>query len=443
MLSQWREFINGSPLRQLGHHALVAAVTSFLARGVGFAKEIIVASYFGLSADLDIYFVAFSLIGFPLAIFINAIQTVFISELSADASGKEKRTLCGLTISGTLTLLIVILPLWLLLIPYFLPILASGFSTEKQQYLQQALYWLVPYYLFNGLNLIIYGILQSSREYIKNGLIPTVTPLVILFYLFIFGTNSGWLVLVQALSIGTAIESFVLLVLIFDMGLIAIPKISDWKRVLPVFTNAIALLPATIAGASIMIIEQAIAASMGEGSNASLAYGYRLPFAMQSLVVTAIGITVLPYFSTHISRKEYAYCLHSLNKLFLILGAGGLLISLIFVNFSPEITWLLYQRGNFDSIAVERVSPIQAIYFAQIPFALLSMLSIKTLSALGKNTYVSLIVVLMGVFQCFLAYYLAQKIGVVGIAWAMTIASFLVSLCSFITAKIILKRNLK
>ena len=442
MLLRWREFINGSPLRQLGHHALIAAMMSFLARGVGFAKEIIVASYFGLSGDLDIYFVAFALIGFPLAILMNAVQTVFISKLSMDVSAEEKKTLFGLTASGTLVLLIIILPLWLLLTPHILPILASGFSAEKQQYLELALYWLAPYYVFNGLNLIVYGALQSRREYVKNGLIPIVTPLVIMAYLFIAGVSNGWLVLVQALSVGVVIESFILWAIVFNMGLVAIPKISEWRRALPVFAKATVLLPATMAGASIMLVEQAIAASMGEGSNAALAYGCRLPFAIQGLVVTAIGITVLPYFSDQIARKKYDYCLHSLNKLFLVLGVGGLIISLVLVSLSDEITWLIYQRGNFDSIAVERVSPLQAIYFVQIPFALLSMLAVKTLSALDKNSYVSLIVVFVGVFQCFLAYYLAKKIGVTGIAWAMTIASFLVALCSFIAARMMLKRNL-
>ncbi len=441
VLARWRVFVGASPLRRLGHDALVAAGTSLAARGVGFAKEIVVAAHFGLSGNLDVYFVAFTLIGFPLAILLNAVQTAFIARLSGNISEDESKRLYGLTAAGTLLILLLLLPLWLLFVPHALPWLASGFAPEKRQALETALLWLVPYYFLNGLNLLGYGVLQAKRRYLQNGLLPAATPLVIMLTLLVIGAASGWHILAAALVAGTATECVLLLMTLSRLGCIGLPHLSGWRALKPVLANSLALLPGTAIGSLVVLVEQAIAASLGEGSNAALLYGYRLPAALQSLFVTAIGITALPYFAAQIAQRQHDYCLHSLKRLFWILGVGGMLIAFPLVIFSPEITALLYQRGAFNAAAVARVVPIQNAYFIQIPFALLAMLGIKTLAALGRNTQVSLIVATAAFLQGTLAYFLARQLGAPGIAWAATTISALIAATAFFAARAVLKQH--
>lgn len=433
--------MGASPLRRLGHDALVAASTSLAARGVGFAKEIVVAAHFGLSGDLDIYFVAFTLIGFPLAILLNAVQTAFIARLSAQTSEAEGKQLYGLTAISTLLILLLLLPLWLLFVPHALPWLASGFAPEKSQALETALFWLIPYYFLNGLNLLGYGVLQAKRSYLKNGLLPAATPLVIMLTLLLVGAASGWKILVIALIAGMSIECTLLLIALYRIGCIGFSRVSGWRALKPVLVNSLVLLPGTAIGSLVVLVEQAIAASLGEGSNAALLYGYRLPAALQSLFVTAIGITALPYFAAQIAQGQHDYCLHSLKKLFWMLGVGGTLIALPLVVFSSEITSLLYQRGAFDAAAVARVVPIQTAYFIQIPFALLAMLGIKTLTALGSNAQISLIAVTGALLQIALAYSLAHQFGVAGIAWAAATVSALISATAFFAARAALQQS--
>ena len=440
-LTRWRVFVGASPLRRLGHDALVAAGTSLAARGVGFAKEIVVAAHFGLSGNLDVYFVAFTLIGFPLAILLNAVQTAFIARLSANISEAEGKHLYGQMAVGTLLILLLMLPLWLLFVPHALPWLASGFAPEKRQALETALLWLVPYYFLNGLNLLGYGVLQAKRRYFQNGLLPAATPFVIMLTLLVIGTASGWHILVAALVAGTATECVLLLMTLSRLGCIGLPHLSGWRALKPVLANSMVLLPGTAIGSLVVLVEQAIAASLGEGSNAALLYGYRLPSALQSLFVTAIGITALPYFASQIAKKQHGYCLHSLKRLFWILGVGGTLIALPLVVFSSEITALLYQRGDFDAAAVARVVPIQTAYFIQIPFALLTMLGIKTLAALGRNAQISLIALVAAILQSMLAYFLARQFGAAGIAWAATTISALVATTAFFAAHAVLKHH--
>lgn len=441
VLAKWQRFASASPLRRLGQDAMVAAVASTASRAVGFTKELVVAAHFGLSGNLDVFFVAFALIGFPLAILLNAIQTVFIAKLSAHSSGAEDRRLFGLTALGTLLLLLLVLPLWLAIVPYGLPWLASGFPPEKRHALETALTWLIPYYFINGVNLLGYGVLQAKRRYLQNGLLPVATPLVIVLTLLIVGANDGWHVLVATLVAGAALECALLFFTLRRMGLVGLPTLPEWKTARMVFSGSLALLPATVVGALVMLVEQSIAASMGEGSNAALAYGFRMPAALQSLFVTAIGITALPYFASQLAKGQHKYCLHSLKKLSWMLGICGTAIALPLVIFSTEIISLLYQRGAFDAAAVERVAPIQTAYFVQIPFVLLTMLCIKTLAALGRNVEIGLISAVAGILQCMLAYELAQRFNVIGVAWAATTMSAVVAIVAFIFARSNLERH--
>jgi putative peptidoglycan lipid II flippase len=333
--------------------------------------------------------------------------------------------------------LAVLLPIWLWSLPYALPWLVSGFSAEKRQALETALYWLTPYYFMTGFNLLGYGVLQAKGRYLANGLLPTATPIVIILALLVWGMAGDWKALVISLATGSAIESLLLLITLYCHGQFSMHRL-DINAVKPIMMSSLALLPGSIMLTVGPVVEQAIAASMGEGANAALAYGYKLPSALQGILLTAIGITALPYFARQLGQNESAYCLHSLNKLTLWLMAGGVLLIFPLSFFSSDIVGLLYQRGAFDATATTRVVPIQFAYFMQIPFALVAMLGIKVLAALKLNWLTSAYTTIAVLLQAILAYELSTRYGIPGIAWAATLVTALLAATSFFTARLTL-----
>lgn len=439
VISRWNTYVARSPLRKMGHTAFVAATTSLVAKSLGFIKEVVVASIFGLSGALDIYLVAFVLIGVPLSVLLNAVQTALITHLAgANLAPSEEANRFVATSLITVVCLAVLLPIWLWALPYALPWLASGFSLDKRQALETALYWLIPYYFLNGFNLLGYGVLQAKGRYLANGLLPSATPVVIILALLVWGAAGDWKALVVSLAIGSAIESLLLLVTLYRHGQFVFLHRLDIKGINPVMMASLALLPGSIMLTVGPVVEQAIAAAMGVGSNAALAYGYKLPAALQGVLLTAIGITTLPYFAKQLGHGSFAYCLHSLNKLTLWLMVGGALLILPLSFFSADIVALLYQRGAFDAAATVRVAPIQFAYFIQIPFALVAMLGIKVLAALKLNWLMSIYISIAVVLQAILAYALSARYGTQGIAWAAALVSALVAATSFFTARLTL-----
>lgn len=432
----WRNFIAQSPLRKLGHETLVTALASLAPRAFGFAKEIVVASIFGLSDNLDIYLMAFVLIGFPLSVFISSIQATLISTLSKN---ENHGTLYASTAGLTLLLLATALPFWLVFLHHSLPWIASSFSPEKLIGLESALYYLIPYYFFNAINLLAYGVLQAKRHFLANGLLPALTPLSIMPLVYFFGDSGDWKVLAIALMVGALAECIWLHVRLFKSGLLVRPKLFNNVQLSQLSTASIALLPGSFMLGIGPLIDQAIAGSLGTGAISALAYGYRLPAALNGILIAAIGITILPYFSSLLSQKEVHYCLHSFHRLTLWLLIGSFILIIPFVIGSDSIVQLLYQRGAFTSNATEIVMPIQQVYLMQLPFALISMLCIRTLIATENNKIVSILSGVAVLIQAGLAWWLGMEYGALGIALAAMIVSTLLAASSFIYARLCLR----
>jgi putative peptidoglycan lipid II flippase len=153
------------------------------------------------------------------------------------------------------------------------------------------------------------------------------------------------------------------------------------------------------------------------------------------MLLTAVGITALPYFASQLGQSRAAYCLHSLDKLTRWLLAGGILLVIPLAIFSPEIVTVLYQRGAFDAAATTRVAPIQIAYFVQLPFAIVAMLGLKALTALGREELVSAYTTVAVILQSAMAYGFGTRYGAAGIAWAATLTSAALALAYFLSAR--------
>ena len=210
-----------------------------------------------------------------------------------------------------------------------------------------------------------------------------------------------------------------------------------------ILSGVIALLPGFIVFSLGALIERSIAASLDSGTVAAIGYGYRLPTAIIGILTTAIGVTVLPYFASMIGNNNIAYSLHSIKKIALILFGASLSLALILFISSDFIIFIFYERGAFDKLASNLVSPIQKAYFMQIPFALIATLGTKTLTAIHLNGAVSILTILSVLLQIILAFKLGALFSGQGIAWATTIGSGFLALSSISFAYFALKRRIK
>ncbi len=419
---RWKQFVSASPLRRLGESTLASASAITAAKTAGFIKEIVVASAFGLADGVDVYLVAFVVIGIPVAVLLNAVQTAVVAQIAAQHGNRRMEgQIYGTTAVVTLLVAAATLPIWFLVLHRLLPLLASGFPAAKLDALRWALVALLPYTIFNAINLLAYGVLQARHRFFLNGILPAITPVATALAVLWRARSGALESLALGLVVGTAVECVAVHIVLWRGGLCLKLDTSN-AAFKAVFRDALLLLPGSAAIAIGLLVEQAIAASLERGTVSSLGYGNRIPTALSGVLVTAIGTTALPHFAALLAKGNHAYCLHVLRKLSAWLLATGLALGLVLAFTSVPIIHLVFERGAFDAASTLRVAPVQQAYFFQLPVALVAMLSSRVLAASGGHRQISVVIVISMILQMVLAWTLGLHFGAAGVAWAATLA---------------------
>lgn len=442
------QLFSTTPLRRLGGEAAIAGGTSLFGKCVGFAKELFVAAAFGLSGEIDVYLVAMVVVGFPMSILLNATQSAMIATLAQDTSfaSADRSAVFSRIILLTLGTLCVLLAAWMALMPLLLPVFASGFSNTRMDQLSSAIVWLVPYYFLSGLNLLGYGYLQIRRQYVANGFVPIMTPIIVLLVVGFGHQHAAALpLLTGSIVIGALLETGVLVMLLksLDIQIRGGMQLSmeASAKVARIIRGSLQLLPGTAIMALSPLVDQSLAATLAEGSNAALAYGNKLPAAIQGVLTTAIAITVLPFFSAQLAERGPQYCLTSLKRIAVLISVAGLVVATPLVLMSGPLVELLYVRGMFTIEDAATVAPIQSIYLLQIPVAMILMLCMKVAVAQGRHVLISTLTLITLIIHLFSATLLKQEYGAMGIAIAATIANALVAGAYFACATRALRRH--
>lgn len=423
-----------SPLRRLGGEAAVAAGTSLFGKCIGFVKELFVAAAFGLSGEIDVYLVAMVLIGFPMSILLNATQSAMIAILASDQHHDSDDCSAAFLriVVLTVSALGILLILWIALMPFLQQVLASGFSEARQELLWSAMLWLVPYYFMSGVNLLGYGYLQIRRKYFANGIIPILTPLTVLIIVSIGRDHANALpLLISSIVVASVLETMSLVMLIRSLGIRIREgmQISEGARekVSNIVRGSLHLLPGAAIMALSPVIDQSLAATLTEGSNAALAYGNKLSAAIQGVLTSALGITVLPFFASQLEERGPRYCLDSLKRLSLLVGVAGLTVAVPLMLISEPLVEFLYVRGAFTIEDARIVAPIQSIYMLQIPLTMIIMLCTRVVIVQGGHLLISLLTLATVSIQLLAALALKEVYGSLGIAIAATATNVLIA----------------
>ncbi len=424
-MSDVREMLLHSRTRTILTSAATFSALSLLPKLLVVAKDVAAAFYFGTGQALDVYLMALVLIGMPVSIIVVALQTTLIPALV----GKDVDTAAGLLGSAlkfSLLALLIVLPVWLLMLPSALNVLYPGATDSTKSNLQEACYWMIPYYFLNGINLLMYGALQARKVFWLNALLPSMFPIAILAALW-FTQEAD----IHALLIGTATGSLLECLVLF--GMLMRSGWFKWRSTAgyglrSVLQKSLPLMFGGILGSLAPLVEQIISFSLGPGAVSLLSYGNKVPAAVNTLLVTAIGIVILPHFADLIAARQWRECRELHLRLSLIIMAIGATVTAGGFAFANDIIRLLFERGAFTPTDSGEAANVMRAYLLQLPFLLAAMVSLRTLAAMGKTTAMTAIVATQLIFGSSLAYLFSGYFGVTGVAIGTAVGT-LISMC--------------
>ena len=141
-------------------------------------------------------------------------------------------------------------------------------------------------------------------------------------------------------------------------------------------------------------------------------------------ITAVIWVVLYPAFSRLVSQKNFNQLRQKLFENAILVFLIGIPTCIFIAYFSPEITRLLFERGQFDPAATAIVSEIQMFYVLHIPFYVVVMISMKVANAFQNNNYLMTANLLLLALNVVFNLLFIELMGVAGIALATLVAYF-------------------
>lgn len=295
--------------RVLSRMALLGTATVGI-KLVALAKDLLVARQLGAGDALDAYLVAFVLPSYAAVVlghtFASAFVPAYIRLWRRDGLPAAQQ-LAGSVLASALAIFATVTLALYLAAPLILPLVGSGFDASKLALTQRLFYPLAAIVLASGLSAVFAAVLNAHERFLAAAMAPLAIPVATLTVFWWFQSDYG----VQALAIGTALgflgETFVLALAAWRGGLFPRPRVRARSAELSRVGSQ--YIPVVIGGvlmSSAMVIDQAMAASLGSGQVSILNYGGKVVAVVLGIVAASLSTVLFPRFTHLIAAGRMA-----------------------------------------------------------------------------------------------------------------------------------------
>jgi putative peptidoglycan lipid II flippase len=412
--------------------AAVITVITVLARAFSFGREIAAAAAFGVSADFDVFFIAFLVPSFFIFAIVACTGPAMIPVLMmarlkggdealraivARANGVGLVGFCGVGLLAALGS------------PVYLPLLAAHVTAEQMVLAQQWALLLCLLIPLCGLAAVWTAIANAQGSLALPAGVPMLTPLVTILMLNVFAEPYGAWALVAGALLGVLLELVLLGILLQRRRLLVVPRLRSTPQ--RGFEGAFAML---FVGAAILGLiptaDQAMAATIGPGAITGIIFGGRLVSLTGSIGALALGTAVLPAFTALAAQLDWAALRGLLRR---CVGLTLLLTvptSVLVAWLSLPIVEIAFQRGQFTSDDAQLVATVQAFYILQTPTYLGWIVLARVLAAMRRTFLLLVLSAMAAALNVGLNFHFMQAYGVAGIALATALVFCLLFLAT-------------
>jgi putative peptidoglycan lipid II flippase len=369
--------------------AAIVGFFTILSQIGGFAKELTVATWFGTGDALDAFLIALLVPTFIVNILAGSLSASFLPTFiqvykKQGTAGAQK--ILSKVIGWFSVFCLLLSLLFIVLVPFYLPVLCSGFSFEKVELTKRILYFLVPLIFLKGLSSICAGVLNALENFALAAFLPILGPLAAMVLILTSASSLGIYALVFGILVGFGLETFIIGSALYKQKFSLQPRLMGLDPDIRIIIGQ--FLPVA-AGAIIMgsteLVDKSMAAALAPGSVASLNYGNKIIAAVLTLATTAIGTAVMPYFSRMVADREWNDIRSTIKFYLGIIFAFGIPAAFVIFGISETIVQIVFERGSFTSQDTTVVASVQALFAFQIPFYVASIVVVRLISSLRAN----------------------------------------------------------
>jgi putative peptidoglycan lipid II flippase len=347
------------PAAQRGRLARSTAffsVATAASRVAGLGREIVAASYYGVSGPMSAFTIAFQVPNLVRALFADAaLQPAFVPIFTEQLEKKNYRE--AFRLASTLLLLVtlvlgVITALFVLLAPLIMPLFAPGFEgtiLDLTVTLSQVLF---PILILLGISGVVVGVLNSYDRFGAFAISPLFWNLTIILLVVVLAPMFEGQDRIYAYAIGILVGTLVQL-LIPAWDLRNTPFKFEWSfewRNPDVRRVLLLMLPVTISLGLInfnLLINSLFGTLVSDQAPAAIDKAFRIYQLPQGIFSVAIATVLFPTLARFATRGQYedlrATMANGMRQILFVLVPAAAAILVL----SEPMIRLVYQRGEF------------------------------------------------------------------------------------------------
>lgn len=333
--------------------AFILFLGNLLSSLLGLTREILSASYYGASADMDSYIFAYALPSMIL-VFVSGFLTVgFVPMFIKKRVNSSKRE-TSLFLSNMLNFFMLSMVIVIAICYLFSDSIAGFFAVNEvvKVKIETMLWILLPSIFFFGLSYAQASILNALNQFKVTAFLTVINNISVIFFVTMFHHIWGIYTIALGFLIGTVIQVLIQIPALRKAGvryqLYIRLNDKDLRRILIICIPIIGLV---IIDNCVMLATRYFATQLDAGSASALNYANRIILLPITLFGTALVTASYPSAILMQTQKrivEYNQIVSTSLKSLLLILVPIMLVSIVY---APHIIKILFERGAFDAKA--------------------------------------------------------------------------------------------
>lgn len=375
-------------------NATVVTLLGLTSQIAGYLRMAIIAYYYGLSAQIDAYYLALAIPSLLTLIFSNWLQLAFVGRYTALVT--EKRTEFAASFRTTLLAIVFILSSLVCLLGLAFPaapfhLLLPAPNPDASAAFQWLIIMVVPVVIADFMG----QALNAHGRFGLAALAPLANAGVAVLTLWYWQdtalaelSDSPLAPLIGSLLLGAVTQLLVIgkpFLNLSRLHLTVTPELRQEMKTVLRHTGYI--LPAiALSGAMLSIMQFSVAqlGAISVGSVAAMTFANRLNNGLSQLMVIGFSTVLLPQFATLATRGEHDITFHLLRRLARGSVFIGLTLCVMAYLFAEPVIELLFVRGAFATHHAQITSEILLILCLSLPALALGTFIARYYSALRR-----------------------------------------------------------
>lgn len=346
--------------------AWLIALVTIASKFIGFARDMVVANFYGATLVSDAYFYALQIPSLAIIIlggvggpFHSATVAVFSKLIGENGEVNDKvNKLYNTFLTVTFIFFALLAVFGFFFADKIMGLIISAGSPELVSLASAHFKIMSPIILIGGIIGIFYGLLICHKKYILPNLSPMVLSLVVIIAISLVNNDNSGMVLALATTVGAGCQLLMQFPALRQIGYRIRPNFDIVNN--PNFKSIMELLfPAILSstmGQITIYIDMFFASTLREGAWTSVVFANRIFQFPVGILVTAFLVPLFPIFSRLAGEGKLEDIKTYFNKGVGVLFFAAIPMIILITTLAKDGISLVFERGAFNSDAVYMVT---------------------------------------------------------------------------------------